>query len=254
MKLIKLILVLVLGSIVILFAGGYYRNMPQQVMRSINIGSSSRQITFVLEYAGFIPVGSARIQNQGVSNIDGKPILRITSLFSTNGIIDMFFKLRAEATSIIDDSSLCPLEFTYSYMANGKLKDEKKVLYDQENHVMQTLKEKRVIQPETRDPMCLIAYLDRQTLMVGQTIDLNINTNQKNYRFLARVLEKKMYKTSGVDAQVFVINGSVKRSDKTSGHSTDFSLWYMDKPVKCPVLIKAMTGAGVVVSRASEVK
>jgi hypothetical protein len=244
MKIMKIILIGVILCVIMLFLAGAHRNSLSAVMRAITVGSGAQSMKLSIEYAGFIPVGAAQFEDIGT----------LKATVRTNDFIDRFFKLRAQVIAQVDRESLLPLQYEYSYTANGSLKDEKKVLYDQVNHRMQTLKENRVIQPQTRDPLSLMLYLKHENLAVGQTIDLNINTNQKNYRFLAHVLKKDTITKGTTDFEIYMIKGSVKRSDKTTGHATDFTLWYMDKPVKSPVLIKAFTGAGVVVARAIEVQ
>ena len=108
--------------------------------------------------------------------------------------------------------------------------------------------EERVIFPNTHDPLSAIFYLMQKGLDGGNEIDLSINTNQTNYRIYGRVSQKKKITIGGRIFDICLVEGHVKRRDGSIRHSSNFSMWFLQKP-RLPVLIKVFTNMGSVTAR-----
>jgi hypothetical protein len=85
-------------------------------------------------------------------------------------------------------------------------------------------------------------YIRHQSLEIGKEFDININTNQKNYRLFVKVIKDEEYKIKDKKAKVWVLTGDIRRRDKSPRHSSTMTLWILDNPSKTPLLIKVTAG------------
>lgn len=237
--LIKLLLVFVIVSI---FLGLYQNNLNNALKNAAS--SEGKPPKFKVSYAGFIPLGEAVLTNNGRVKIDGKELVHLNAQIRPNRLIEMLYKVRVEVDSFIDKDSFLPSKFAQSLTIPGKEAENKSVFYDQQSHVMEAGKEKRVILADTHDILSALFYLINQDFTVGKKFDININTNQKNYRLLGSVLEKRQVNAGGKVCEIYQVKGSVKRRDKSLRNSSQFDVWILNKPFKTAVFAKVFTKAG----------
>jgi hypothetical protein len=102
---------------------------------------------------------------------------------------------------------------------------------------------KRVIFPNTQDPLSAMYFIRNQGMAAGKEFDINLNTNQKNYRFLLRVAGKKELLIRGRKVTLWLLDGQIGRRDKSRRHKTYIKIWFWEE-AKVPVLVKTMTNGG----------
>ena len=250
MRWLKVLLILIVLAFLGLFLRGLYINNLKVILSNVYSNGDIKELTFKVTYGGFAPLGKAVIVNKGVEELGDKDVYHIKAEAELNWFINRIYKIKAEINSFIDKNKLYPLKFTQMLEIPGKPRQEKIMIYDQLNHIMKRGKEARIILPNTQDPLSILFYFMRQDLKVNDIFDFNFNTNQKNLRFYAKVLGKQEIQISGRKRyEVYMIKGSVKRRSKSLRHSSEFTIWFVDKPFKAPVLMKVFTGVGPVVVR-----
>lgn len=254
MRWFKFILVLIFLAVITLFVIGLYANRPKTVLKNIVIKDNSSSFVFELSYAGFIPLGEGVFENKGIEKFNGKKVYHLKGTASPTPFLNSLYKtIEAEINSFIDKDSLNTLKYTEKTYISGKTKEEKTILYDQKNNIMERDGEERIIFPNTHDPLSLLFYLIHQDFKMGETIDLNINTNQKNYRFYGEITEKVTIETGDKSFDVYLFKGNVQRRNNSLRHSSEFSIWFIDSPCKAPFLIKVFTNAGPIVARLTKI-
>jgi hypothetical protein len=119
---------------------------------------------------------------------------------------------------------------------------------------MESNKLKRQILPGTLDPFSVMYYLGRQTFEPGKEFDLNINTNQKNYRFFLKVLERKAQVINGKTIGIWLVKGDIRRRDKSPRHTTSLTMWLLDNGEKTPLFVRVSASGLPITARLVEVK
>jgi len=254
MRWFKIILILIILVFLGLFLRGLYVNNLKVILSNVSVGESVakdgiKKLTFNASYAGFIPATKATIEEEGIEKLKGKDVYHIKAEAEPNRFINRIYRVKAEINSFIDRDELCPLKFTQILDIPGKPRQEKIIVYDQANHTMNNGEETRMILPNTQGPLSILFYLMHHNLKLGEILDFNLNTNQKNLRFYAKVLEKQKVQVNDKVYEVYLIEGSVKRRSKSLRHSSEFKIWFSNKPFQAPVLIKVFTPAGPIVVR-----
>lgn len=254
MKRIFLSIYAILISVVILFALIQFNiNKPIHILRRLNLQNKlllePRIMILRVNYLGFLPVGEAKLENKGEQILEGRKIYHLSAQASVLEFFSKFFNAKAQVNSYIDKEKMHTLKFTQTLIIPDKPKEEKEILYNQNDNVMELEGVRRQILPDTQDPLSAIFYIQHQNFELGKAFDVNINTNQKNYQFYIKITGKEEY-TLGTDkVGVWVLEGIIRRRDKNPYHKTTMKLWILDSPAKIPILIKAMSNIGVVTAR-----
>jgi len=224
-----------------------YNHLEEELSASGNI------LVFRVNYQGLIPAGQAKLENKGEELYQDKKVCHLSVKIYPFDFCSKIFNAQAQADSYIDTAKLHTLKFKQCLILPNKPKDEKEVLYDQDKTFMQLKGVRRQILPDTQDPLSAIFYIRHQNLKIGKEFDVNINTNQKNYQFYARVIGREEYTLKARKIGVWVLEAIIRRRDKNPYHKTTMKLWLLDNPSKIPILIKAMSGIGQVTARLTSV-
>lgn len=220
-------------------------------IQRLNLGDKSivefTRLTYSVDYSGLLTFGQIKIENQGIEKYQGKNAYHLQGTMNTSAFISYFSKISSQADSYIDQENLCPFEFSYALIKSGRLAEENRVFYDQKEHILKSNEGLRQILPETQDFLSTFYYLQRQSFQLGREFDLNMNTNQKNYRVYLKTTAQKHYKFKNQSLSVWVLRGDIRRQDKSPRHSMKLEVWVLDLGrLKIPVLVKAMTNIGPV--------
>ena len=230
------------------------KNNPLSIIKSLGLKNrlpvEGKITVFSVSYGGILPVGEAELVNKGAYLYQGRQVYHLQAKAMVSKFISKFFDTFAQVDSYIDKDKLHSLRFIQTLIIPDKPKDEKEVLYDQSNNIMELRGVKRQILPATQDPLSAMFYIQHQPLELGKEFDININTNQKNYRLYVKVIKREEYTIENKKIGVWVLQGDIRRRDKNPYHSSTMMLWLLDNPSnKIPILIKAMTDIGSVTAR-----
>jgi hypothetical protein len=184
----------------------------------------------------------------------GKEVYHLTAEARATGLISRFLNARVQIDSIVDKNRMRSLRFTQIMEMLDKPKDERVIIYDQENNIMELRGVKRSILPDTRDPLSAMLYIQNQDFQPGKEFDINLNTNQKNYRLYLKVIKREEYVINGSKTGAWVLEGDIRRRDKNPRHSLTITVWVLDSPYKVPFLLKVTTNIGPITAWLIEVR
>jgi len=247
----RLIFLCILILLIIHFLYKSVQNSPKEVLKNLlkNEKLEGKNLKFVAKYFGLIPLGEVILKDRGTTDYQGRNVYLLSGEAETHDFFSFFFKAKAKIESFIDKENLHSLLFFQHLETSNKPDEDKKIIYDQKNHIMEFEGVKRVISPDTQDPLSAIFYMRRQDFEVGKVFDINLNTNQKNYRLLAKIIKRDEFKIDEKKIGIWILKADVRRRDKSPRHSSSFAIWFIDNPSKTPILIKAMTNIGSITAR-----
>lgn len=239
-------------AVVFIFEGS--KNNAAYVVRSLGIDNlasadTAKSMMYGISFFGVLPVGKAELVNNGIIDYKGQQVYYLSGQADTAGIISSVFQAHAEAHSYIDKDKLYPVLFKQTLILPDKPKDEKEISYDQDNLMMEIKGVRRLILANTQDPLSIMFYLSRQRFETGKEFDININTNQRNYRFFLKVLRKEEVTIKGKSTGIWVVKGDIRRRDKSPRHTSMMTLWLLDNPAKTPLLTKVSSSGIFITAR-----
>ena len=231
---------------------------PAYIIKALNLQNGlsqpAKSIMFRAKVFGFLVLGQAQMNYAEPELFQGKEVYHLTAEARAAGLISRFLNARVEIDSIVDKKRMHSLRFTQIMEMLDKPKDERVIIYDQENNVMESRGVKRSILPDTRDPLSAMLYIQNQNFQLGKEFDINVNTSQKNYRLYLKVIKKEEYVINGSKVGAWVLEGDVKRRDKSPRHSIGITVWILDSPYKVPFLLKVTTNIGPITAWLVEVR
>lgn len=250
---------LILASILIVsFLVQQNRNHPPSIIRQLSLEDripfEETRLLFKVNFLGFLPVGYAKIENKGGLLFKGRQALHLSAEAIALKLISSFYDVLAGVDSYVDKENLHSLKFSENLIIPGKPQERKEVFYDQKNNIMELEGIRRKILPDTQDPLSAIFYIRRQSLEIGKEFDININTNQKNYCLLVKVIKKNEYQIKDKGVGVWILQGEIRRRDENPRHSSSLTMWLLDNPYKTPLLIKVSASAFLVTLRLIDLK
>lgn len=193
-------------------------------------------------YWTVLPLGEASIDiNENYQYEDNKTILIEVDL-KTTGIADKLLKLRGKIQTVVDNEKLLPMVYKEVINRAGEEKENKTLIYEQDKKRLHVGSETYILPSNTYDPLSLIYFLRNKKLSVGNIYELNINSNQSNYRVTFNVIEKVQVKNHSL----LILKGkSERRIGEKARHRTEFTI-FLDSEYKTPILIKVFTPLGPV--------
>lgn len=247
----KVITLTIFVLLIVFFLSKSAQNSPKGILKDLEKEGrwEGNELRFFIDYFGIIPLGEAILKNEGEILYQDKNVYHLSARAQSHKFFSLFFRAKAEIESLVDIDQLHSLLFLQHLELSNHPNEDKKIIYDQENHIMEFEGVKRVILPHTQDPLSAIFYIRKQDFEISKIFDLNLNTNQKNYRFLAKVIRRDEFKIGDRKIGVWILKGDVRRRDKSPRHSSTFIIWIVDNPAKTPILIKAMTNLGSITAR-----
>lgn len=264
-KIIVSISGLVIILFVILFIKESVASTPERILNNlIEKGNSKLQekleppdttfregeeLIFATKYMWVIPTGNANIEVKGPLTYQGRKIYHLFGKAETSPFFSRFFKASASIESYMDAEKLHSLRYkeeTYIPEHEPEIKD---ITYDQKNLVMELDGVKRKILPNSQDPLSALFYIRAQEFEPGKTFIVNTIAKKKNYELKAEVLRKEVVKTLAGELEVWVLDSTIRRSDRSSYvHRGSFTAWLAGE-TKLPILIKARTRVGPITFR-----
>jgi hypothetical protein len=253
-KIIKYALILFILCVILLFFFQLNRNNPRLIARNLALQSipvtDAKTLVFRVHLFGFFPVGIAEIKNEGIEFYKDRKVCHISASAEAVGFVGRLYPARARLDSYVDQQKLHSLRFTQSLILPKKPQGIKEVLYDQDNNIMELRGERRHILPDTQDNLSAIFYIQHQQLEKGKTFDINVNTNQKNYRLLAHVSKRIEFALGNSKVGIWVVQADIRRRDKNNPyHRSSMTIYLLDDANKTPILIKVSASGFYITAR-----
>jgi hypothetical protein len=240
-KFILGLVILILVSVLI----SLYSNNPRTIIRRLLL--SEQPVVGLLQYKiklfGVLGLGGAKIVYPPPKDSSLSQTYNIRAEGEASKFISLFFKPKVTAESQIDLKQSLPVKFNYILDIPGLPLEDKAITYDHQNKTMDLDGEKRVIFENTQDPLSVMYFIQNQEMAIGKIFDINVNTNQKNYRFLLKAAKKTEHIIKGKKVTIWMLEGDIRRRDKSRRHKTTIKIWFWEER-KVAVLVKTMTNGG----------
>jgi hypothetical protein len=229
-------------SLVVLLAVFSYRNNTnyQAIVGKISKKGciSADNLRYRIYAFGILPVGEAVFTNRGVEDYQGKKVYHLTAVASSLKLFSGFFKGSAMLDSYVDIKKVSPLLFIERLSISGRSDFKKEVFYDQDNLIMSILGDRRQILPDTHDPISAMFKLRTIDFDRVKDLEMNINTNQKNY-LLSATAEQKKFSIAKNAYSVTIAKADIRRRDKNNPyHRSKITMVLLKCDENVPVLIK----------------
>ena len=233
-KHIALLVVITLIAVVI-FASKAISNPD-----SLYLPQDSKSISYKV-YWGVMPIGKARITVHDNELYNGKKAVLIEAKASTSEIVAKIFDARASISSIVNPIDMTSIVYRETIWNRGE-EESKVIYYDQEKNALKTEEGIYRILPQTYDPLSALFSLKNRDLNLGDSFEINVNSNQSNYGVGFNVVNEIESK----HGRIYVLKGVAQRrfGDKAR-HRVEFTV-YLEADNHIPVLIKAFTSLGPV--------
>ncbi|MDD5155742.1 MAG: DUF3108 domain-containing protein, partial [Candidatus Omnitrophica bacterium] len=131
----------------------------------------------------------------------------------------------------------------------GRQETVKEVYYDQDNGIMSISGVKRQILPDTQDPLSAIFNLRRMQLDKIKEVEMNINTNQKNY-ILKGTVSLRQVSVGNKPCNIAVVKATIRRRDKNNPyHQSQLTMVLLPDKENIPVLIRVFASGMLINAR-----
>lgn len=252
MKKIALILILL---VVLLSVFSYHNNNdPLLIISGLGKdGFSGRAMKYRINLFGIIPVGNAVFEPEWVQEYNGTKVYHLTARAGSLKIFSGIFNAAAVLDSYVDIKKSSPLLFKQKIAIAGKPEKVKEAYYDQDKGIMTIAGIKRQILPATQDPLSAVFNLRHMQLDKIKELEMNINTNQKNYILKGAVSLRQL----AIDKNTYdiaVVKATIRRRDKDNPyHQSRLTMVLLRDKENIPLLIRVFASGMLINARLVEI-
>jgi len=206
------------------------------------------ELKYRLNFLGIIPVGEAVFAAEKTEDYRGAKVYHLSASARPLKLYSALFDGYATIDSYVDARSSNPVLFKQKLKAPGKENPEKEIFYDQAKGIMTLAGVERQILPNTQDPLSAIFNLRHMDLSKIKNIEMNINTNQKNYILSGTVKERTITVKKQL-CKIAVIEASIRRRDKDPYHKSNVTFIMLEGKENIPVLIRVFASGALVTAK-----
>lgn len=237
-------------ALVVMLAFVWQNNTNPSVIisRHLKNGSAAGELKYRLYLLGIIPVAEAIFNAEATEMYKGAKVYHLSATAKPLKFYTAFFDGYANIDSYIDVETLNPLLFKQKIKSPGKEKPEKEIFYDHARGVMTLGGVERQILPNTQDPLSAFFKLRHMDLSKIKEIEMNINTNQKNYILSGTVKEREVSANNRA-LKIAVIDAGIRRRDKDPYHKSKVTFVLLEGKENTPVLIKVFASGALLTAK-----
>lgn len=195
---------------------------------------------------GLLPAGEAILSIGKIEDFEGKKVYHLTAEAKSLRLYSGFINASAILDSFVDVASLNTMLFKQRLSLKGKEDVYKEVYYNQKEGIMTIGDVKREILPNTQDPLSAVLNLINYDFEKINKLQMNINTNQKNYMLSGDVKNEEISLNKNKYTLVFA-KAEIKRRDKNPYHKSNVTIVMLKEKGNLPVLIK-VSASGVMIN------
>lgn len=253
----KKILLILIGLIILLSIFVFYNNTSPKIAISYLLKKGKIQsgdFLYRISLYGIIPGGNAILAAEDIEEYAGKKVYHLNLNANPLRVYSGLFRGYAVLDCYVDIQTRNPILFKQKMVISEKEVRNKEVLYDQKNGIMTREGVKRQILPNTQDPLSLMFNLRHMDLDNIKELEMNINTNQKNYVFKGTIkhkdilIGKKVYKTA-------ILEAKISRRDKNPYHQTNITVILLkNNEDNIPVLINVFASGFFINAKLIKIK
>ncbi|MFN7170174.1 MAG: DUF3108 domain-containing protein [Candidatus Omnitrophota bacterium] len=203
-------------------------------------------LDFQVNYLNLFPIGKASYAFEGAVEREGRYLYQLKMTAEDKSILSWLKPAKAMMISYLDISEMLPAYLFTEIEVDGKIKEKKGVVYYQEQGYMLSEGKRYLILPSTYEPLSLVFYLMQMDFELYKSKELNLNSNQSNYRVNLDGQSKKEYKIGNNTYSVWEVDISVRRrKGDVMRHSLEAKVYFLKWGNKnIPLLGKAFTNLG----------
>lgn len=250
----KILLILFTVILFLIFVS-WYNASPRVIISQLikNKGIKTGQLRYRVYLLKIFPIGEAVLGAEDVEEYKGQKVYHLNGTANNSRLFSHFFKAYATLDSYIEMQQLNPILFKQKLVVTGKPDLYREVFYDQTNHIMSIEGVRRQILPNTQDPLSLIFNIKHMDFDKIKELEMNINTNQKNYILKGIVqsrdisIHKKTYKIASLET-------TIKRRDKSPYHQSRISIVLLKDKENIPILIKIFASGMLINARLIDIQ
>jgi hypothetical protein len=202
----------------------------------------AKRLTYRLYLFGMLPIADAVFEYKGQEEYLNKEAYHIKVTARNLDYLSFAVKGSAVLDSYIDVKDGNPFFFRQELKISGKADVIREIRYDQKEHIMYLNGERRKILSDTQDPVSGLFFKIREIdFNKRNDLEININTNQKNYIFVAKA-DKSYLTARGSKHGVINLSGEVKRQEENNPyHRSKVSMVLATEKKNIPLLIRVFT-------------
>ena len=243
-KWLLLFIVIILGLAFVVYNNSNIKSIISGLDKEGDIKSG--ELRYRIYLFGILPVGEAVFGVEKIEQYQGQKVYHLSATAQSLNVFSKFFNGTVALDSYIDIKQLTSLVFKEKIAISGKQGIDREITYDQKNGIMSIAGVKRQILPDTQDPLSAIFNLKRFNFDKIKDIEMNINTNHKNYILKGTTIQqeilinKKIYKIVSTQAEI-------RRRDKNPYHKSSITIVLLKEKENIPILIKVFA-SGVLIN------
>lgn len=203
-----------------------------------------RSFEFEIKYMNLFSPGSARMDILG-DKFERRPVYILKAMLKTNTLFKKIYDVSMEISSVIEVETKLPRIYKERTYTPEKEKT-KEIFFDQSRNIAEREGVKYEIPNGVYDPISVFFGFLNQDFKLNEEIVLNLLSKEEIYEFKIIPIELK----NGI----YKLKGDVHRSDKSSFHGADFTIWVLNDKKRIPLLIKVVSAAGPVYVRLIDIK
>ncbi len=251
-KLLFTIIAVVILSSIFLF---YYNNSPKIIVSSLarKTNVQAKELIYRVNLFGVLPVADAILKVERLEEYNGQKVYHLSATANSLRWYTKMYNAYAILDSYVDINTHDPILFRQKAVIANEKVINKEVYYDQKNGIMTLNNIRRQIPPHTQDPLSLLFNIMHMDFDRVEGLEMNINTNQKNYvikglkRSRDMSIDKKAYKLVFLDVDI-------KRREKSPYHQSKINIVFCRDKENIPILIKVFASGAFLSAKLIEVR
>ncbi len=240
-------------------AGGDSLPLPNNnVQRSNRAFAPGEKLTYNISWSTIIDAGHAVMEVKAGKTEEGKPTYEFVSTTHSVGVLELFYPVRDQVTSIVDAGELYSLSFDLREH-HGKKNRSRHTDFDPAKGTARDVVNEDppasfTVPPRVQDALSSLYYV--RTLpdfTIGKPIVVDVHDSGKNWAVEIQVLAKEKITTPAGEFNTI----KVKTYPKYEGvftHKGEIYIWFTDDERKIPVLMKSVISIGSIVATLTEMQ
>ncbi len=210
------------------------------------------QLRYRLYLFGFLPIGEAVLEPPQFEVYKKQKVYYLNAKAQSLDLFSAVFNGKAALESYVDFYELNPIIFKQTII-NGKQNFIKEAFYNQREKIITIDGVERRIFPNTQDPLSGILKMQSIDFDKVNSVEMNINTNQKNY-ILNGAVEQKEIVVNKKAVKIVFIKAEIKRRDGNPYHKSKLDIVFLKGKENIPVLAKVFASGLLINARLVEIK
>lgn len=204
------------------------------------IAWKGERLVFALSWFN-IPAGTTVVEVKDADDFEGRKILRLSVITSSNKAIDIFYKVRDSIFSYVFADNLASHMFVV-HQREGSYRGDKKIVFDYEKkRAIFTKNEDTSIHDIPgfiSDPLSCFYYFRTKELVVGKLITIDVFEDKKLWQVEVEILNKERLETPAGIFDTILVKPSLK-FEGIFQRKGDVYVWVTDDSLKMPVRMKS---------------